>query len=107
MGNNPKVREGLAHGQAMAKSGALYELGASAQPAGTRRNQGRTAASKTGASPALPAHRDQQTAAARARWDARATALGYTDLEARRTEGVTPHRIRADSDAEAPSPLAS
>jgi hypothetical protein len=97
---NPGVREGLAVGQAMARSGELYELGAAAQPAGVRRPQGRAAASRDGASPALRADRERRSAAARARWDERARGLGFADLDAyltaRRTEGVSAHRVRVE-----------
>ena len=76
---NAAVREGLAVGQALARSGALYELGAAAQPAGSRRSQGRSAASREGASPALRADREQRSAAARKRWTAKAKAWQYSE----------------------------
>lgn len=92
------MRDGLAVGQEMARSGGLYELGAAAQPGGARRSQGRVAASREGASPALRAHRDAQGAAARVRWTERVRAPGFEDLETylqrRRTEGATAHRVR-------------
>lgn len=97
---NAGVREGLGVGQAMARSGELYALGAAAQPAGGRRPQGRAAASRDGASPALRADRDRRSAAARARWEERARGLGFVDLDAylaaRRAEGVTAHRVRVE-----------
>ncbi|TQJ49280.1 MucR family transcriptional regulator [Phycicoccus sp. SLBN-51] len=98
--HNNGVRDGLAVGQLMAKSGVLYELGAAAQPAGARRPQGRAAASRDGASAALRADREHRTQQARARWAEQARALGFTDLEEyltqRRTEGATAHRVRSE-----------
>ncbi|WP_415836606.1 MucR family transcriptional regulator [Nocardioides marinus] len=97
---NAAVREGLAVGQALARSGALYELGAKAQPAGTRREQGRLAASREGASPALRADRERRSSAARERWTSAATGLGFASLEAylaqRRAEGASAHRLRGE-----------
>ncbi|MAY98467.1 MAG: hypothetical protein CMH84_18320 [Nocardioides sp.] len=97
---NAAVREGLAVGQALARSGALYELGAAAQPAGTRRAQGRSAASREGASPALRADRERRSVAARQRWTVRVAELGFTSLEeylqARRIAGVTAHEVRVE-----------
>lgn len=98
--SNAGVRDGLAVGQEMARSGRLYELGAAAQPAGVRRPQGRRAASREGASAALRADREQRAAAARARWSERAQGLGFGDLDAylqtRREEGATAHRVRTE-----------
>jgi hypothetical protein len=98
--DNDAVRAGLAVGQDMARSGALHELGAAAQPVGSRRRQGRVAASRTGASPALQAHRAAQSEVARARWEDRARALGFTTLDAyladRRATGGTAHRVRTE-----------
>lgn len=97
---NDGVRAGLAVGQDMARTGALYELGAAAQPPGSRRRQGRHSASRDGASPALQAHRQAQTETARARWEARARELGFATLDAylaaRRADGATAHRVRAE-----------
>ena len=97
---NAGVRDGLALGQQMARSGVLYELGAAAQPAGARRPQGRVPATREGASPALRAHRERRTARAYACWGERARGLGFGDLEqyltARRTEGATAHRVRTE-----------
>lgn len=98
--SNDGVREGLALGQEMARSGVLYELGASAQPTGSRRAQGRRAASRDGAAPALQARRGEQSAAARERWEVRARALGFDGLEeylaTRRSEGASAHRVRTE-----------
>jgi hypothetical protein len=100
--SNAGVRDGLAVGQVMARSGVLYELGAAAQPAGARRARGRRAATRDGAAPALAAHRSRQSAAARQRWEARAQVLSFADLEGyltcRRNEGVTAHRVRTELD---------
>ncbi|WP_425565360.1 MucR family transcriptional regulator [Pedococcus aerophilus] len=97
---NEGVRAGLAVGQEMARSGALYVLGAGAQPVGGRRAQGRVPASAEGASPALRAHREARVAAARARWEARAVALGFADLAAylddRVASGASAHRVRTE-----------
>ena len=97
---NSGVREGLGVGQALARSGVLYGLGAGSQPRGSRRAQGRVAASRQGASPALAAHRAAQSAAALARWEVRAAELGYSGLEAyvtdRRGEGVSVSRVRRE-----------
>jgi hypothetical protein len=97
---NEALRAGLAVGQAMARSGVLNELGAGAQPVGSRRVQGRVAASAAGASPALRAHREGRSAAARARWQARAVELGFDGLEgyleARKGEGVSVARVRRE-----------
>lgn len=98
--SNGGVRAGLAVGQRMAREGVLYELGAAAQPVGSRRSQGRSAASREGASPALRAHREQQSAAARQRWRARVKELGFVDVEdylaVRRSDGSTAHRVRTE-----------
>jgi hypothetical protein len=98
--NNAGVRDGLAVGQQMARSGVLYELGAAAQPAGARRPQGRAAASRAGASAALRADRERRTELARARWTERARAVGFAGLEEyltqRRAEQVTAHRVRTE-----------
>lgn len=84
----------------MARTGVLYELGAAAQPVGARRSQGRAAASREGAAPALRAARVRQSAAARERWDERARSLGiagFADyLTARRAQGATAHRVRTE-----------
>ena len=97
---NQGVRAGLAVGQEMARSGVLYGLGAGAQPVGSRREQGRRAASREGASAALRAHRASRVAAARVRWEARAVGLGFAGLEAylvdRRASGVSAHRVRTE-----------
>ncbi|GAA2165141.1 hypothetical protein GCM10009845_21980 [Pedococcus bigeumensis] len=97
---NDRVRVGLAVGQEMARSGALYELGAGAQPQGARRVQGRLAASRSGASPALAADRERRSAAARERWCERARGLGFDSLEAylahRVGQGVSLSRLRRD-----------
>jgi hypothetical protein len=97
---NDKVRDGLAVGQAMAKSGELHDIGVAAQPAGSRRSQGRHPASREGAAPALAAHRADRAHAARQRWVARAKELGFASLEAyladRRASGATPNRVRIE-----------
>ena len=97
---NAAVRSGLAVGQEMARSGRLYVLGAAAQPTGVRRAQGRRAASREGASPALRADRDRRSAAARTRWEERARGLGFEDLEGyltvRRAERASAHRVRLE-----------
>lgn len=97
---NARVRDGLAVGQAMAKSGELHDIGVAAQPAGSRRRQGRHSASREGAGPALAAHRADRADAARKRWDARAKELGFTSLETyladRRAGGATPNRVRTE-----------
>lgn len=97
---NEGVRRGLAVGQELARSGVLYELGAGAQPRGSRRAQGRAAASREGASAALVAHRAGRSAAARARWEVRARELGFAGLEAylvdRVAAGVGAHRVRVE-----------
>jgi hypothetical protein len=97
---NAGVRDGLAVGQAMAKSGELHDIGVAAQPAGSRRQQGRLPASREQAAPALAAHRAGRAAAARARWDAKARALGFSDLDAyladRRAAGASPNRVRTE-----------
>lgn len=97
---NEKVRDGLSVGQTLARTGALYELGAAAQPSGSRRTQGRSAASRDGASPALRAHRAIQRAAARERWEAAARALGFPDLgaylDARRASGAAANKVRTE-----------
>lgn len=98
--SNSGVREGLAVGQAMARSGELKALGGAAQPRGSRRRQGRLAASREGAAPALRAARDRQSAEALARWEAAAQGLGFADLDAylvaRRTEGAAAWRVRRE-----------
>jgi hypothetical protein len=98
--DNPGVRDGLAVGQAMAKSGELHSIGAAAQPAGSRRRQGRRAASGDHAAPALSAARAVQAAAARRRWNERARELGYVDLDAyladRRSTDATPWQVRRE-----------
>jgi len=97
---NLAVREGLAVGQDMARSGVLHELGAAAQPAGARRKQGRSSASREGAAPALRADRERRSAEARSRWTERAVALGFSTLEeylqVRRGELVSAHRVRTE-----------
>ncbi|MCK9826069.1 MucR family transcriptional regulator [Nocardioides cavernae] len=97
---NDALRTGLAVGQGMARSGVLHELGTTAQPAGSRRRQGRAAASRSGASPALQAHRAAQSETARARWEERARELGFPTLDAylteRRAHGGTAHRVRTE-----------
>ena len=97
---NSGVRDGLTVGQEMARAGALYELGAAAQPAGARRAEGRSPASREGAAPALRADRERRSAESRARWDNRARAQGFDGLEAyleqRRTAGATAHRVRTE-----------
>jgi hypothetical protein len=90
---NRGVRAGLAVGQQMARAGVLYELGAAAQPGGSRRAQGRAAASREGASAALRAHREAQ-AAARARWGERARGLGFADLADTWSPGARRGRAR-------------
>src|SRR5688572_16134489 len=84
----------------MARTGVLYELGAAAQPAGSWRAQGRSAASREGPSATLRAHREAQSAAARARWGERVRDLGFADLAAylvaRRDEGASAHRVRVE-----------
>lgn len=45
---NAGVRDDLAQGQEMARTGVLHDLGARAQPAGSRRAQGRASASREG-----------------------------------------------------------
>jgi hypothetical protein len=97
---NEALRAGLAVGQAMARSGVLYELGAGAQPVGSRRVQGRVAASAAGASAALRAHREGRSVAARARWEVRVRDLGFGGLEeyvaARVASGASAHRVRTE-----------
>lgn len=97
---NAGVREGLGLGQAMARDGTLVDLGQAAQPAGSRTEQGRRAASRDGASPALRAHRAQKSAAARERWTTRANELGFDSLDDyladRSAGGATAHQIRAE-----------
>ena len=97
---NTGVRDGLAVGQQMARSGALYQLGAGAQPAGARRPQGRAAASRAGASAALRADRQRRSQLARERWTEQARALGFPGLDEylvqRRAEGATAHRVRIE-----------
>lgn len=97
---NTGVREGLAVGQAMARSGALYELGSAAQPSGSRRTQGRRAASRAGASKALRADRERRSEDARRRWSAAAAGLGFESLTEylaqRRAVGATAHRVREE-----------
>ena len=96
--SNDSVRDGLAVGQAMAKSGELHAVGVAAQPAGSRRQQGRRAASRTDAGPALRAHRAGQAEEARSRWEQRARALGFDSLEdyvaERRASAAAPWRVR-------------
>lgn len=98
--SNAGVRDGLAVGQAMARSGVLYELGAAAQPAGTRRAQGRATATRDGAAPGLAEDRARRSAAARARWTERAEGLGFSSLEdyvaCRRAEGASASRVRTE-----------
>lgn len=48
--SNHSIRAGLAVSQEMARSGPLHELGTAAQPAGSRRSQGRSTALRDGAS---------------------------------------------------------
>lgn len=97
---NARVRAGLAIGQEMARSGELNDVGVAAQPAGSRRAQGRRPASRDEAAPALREHRGRQSGTARARWEQRAQALGFADLEAylsdRRSAGVPPNRVRTE-----------
>ena len=50
LASSARVRDGLALGQAMARDGTLVTLGQAAQPPGYRSAQGRTAASREGAS---------------------------------------------------------
>ncbi|WP_416957788.1 MucR family transcriptional regulator [Nocardioides sp. T5] len=96
--SNDGVRDGLAVGQAMARSGELHAIGIAAQPAGSRRRQGRRAASRADAAPALAAHRSAQADDARERWTQRAQALGFDSLDGyladRRATAVTPWRVR-------------
>ncbi len=98
--SNDRVRDGLAVGQAMAKSGELHAVGVAAQPAGSRRQQGRRAASRSDAAPALAAHRAGQAEDARNRWEQRAGALGFDSLEdyvaERRASAATPWRVRSE-----------
>ena len=98
--SNSGVRDGLAIGQAMAKSGVLHDIGQAAQPAGSRRPQGRRSASRDEASAALVVHRAARTAKARDRWDARSRELGFANLDAyladRHAAGVTPNRVRTE-----------
>jgi ROS/MUCR transcriptional regulator protein len=97
---NTRVRDGLAVGQAMARSGDLHAIGVAAQPAGSRRQQGRRPASGNHAPPALSAARAAQAAEARQRWDERARELGWADLETylagRGTDNATPWQIRRE-----------
>lgn len=97
---NDQVRDGLAVGQDVAQAGALHSLGAAAQPAGSRRRQGREPASRDGASPSLRAHRTKLSQAARVRWEAVVQRLGFDDLvaylAARRPDGSTAHRVRRE-----------
>ena len=96
--SNDRVRDGLAVGQAMAKSGELHAVGVAAQPAGSRRQQGRRAASRADAAPALAAHRAGQAGDARNRWEQRARALGFDNLKdyvsERQASAATPWRVR-------------
>jgi hypothetical protein len=98
--SNDRVRDGLAVGQAMAHSGELHAIGIAAQPAGSRRQQGRRAASRTDAAPALAAHRGAQADDARRRWVQRAQALGFDSLEGyladRWAIAATPWRVRSE-----------
>jgi hypothetical protein len=97
---NAGGRDGMAVGRAMATSGELHAIGVAAQPSGSRRTQGRRAASRTQASSALQAHRSAQAAEARTRWEERARALGFADLDAylvdRRAAGTAPNRVRTE-----------
>ena len=94
------MRAGLAVGQNMARSGALHDLARPEQTPGSRRAQGRAAASREGASPALRAARAAQSAAALGRWAVAVTELGFYGLEeylcARRAEGASAHRVRVE-----------
>ncbi|QWC83721.1 MucR family transcriptional regulator [Nocardioidaceae bacterium] len=98
--DNVSVREGLAVGQAMARSGELHDLGVAAQPAGSRRSQGRVAASSAGASGSLRSHRRQRSESARLRWTEAAAHLGFESLEAylddRRGQDASAHRVRKE-----------
>jgi hypothetical protein len=98
--SNDSVRDGLAVGQAMAKSGELHAVGVAAQPAGSRRQQGRRAASRADAAPALAAHRAGQAEDARNRWEQRARALGFDNLkdylDDPRASAGTPWRVRSE-----------
>lgn len=84
----------------MACEGTLASIGQAAQPVRSRSAQGRRAASRGGASPALRAHREAQSAAARARWAEAAAALGFANLDDyladRRAAGATAHRVRTE-----------
>jgi hypothetical protein len=97
---NVAVRDGLAVGQAMATSGQLHDLGVAAQPAGSRRRQGRRSASRETAAPALSAAREAQAAEARKRWAEKARQLGFADLVAYladgRARGATAWRVRRE-----------
>jgi hypothetical protein len=98
--SNEGVRDGLAVGQAMARSGELHDIGAAAQPAGSRRRQGRRPASRDAAAPALGAVRAAQAAEARHRWEEQAHAHGFAGLEVylavRRASGPTAWQIRRE-----------
>lgn len=97
---NAGVRDCLAVGQQMAKSGELPAIGVAAQPAGSRRRQGRRSGARQAASPALSAARTAQAAEAGQRWDARARQLGFADLEVylddRRNAGATVWQMRRE-----------
>lgn len=93
--SNPGVREGLSANHELARSGELKALADAAQPAGSRRLQGRRAAV-----PGTQAARDHRAAQARERWTTRAVALGFSDLDAyltdRRAAGVSTLVLRAE-----------
>ncbi|VXC50133.1 hypothetical protein NOCARDAX2BIS_720011 [Nocardioides sp. AX2bis] len=98
--SNELVRTGLEQGREMARTGVLHDLGRAAQPPGTRRAQGRLAASREGASVALRADRDARAAAARERWTQQAQDLGFDTLQAylaaRVRDGSSAHRVRTE-----------
>jgi hypothetical protein len=98
--SNEGVRDGLEVGQAMAKSGELHAIGVAVQPTGSRRRQGRRAASRAEASPSLTSHRAEQADEARGRWEQRARVLGFDNLEGyladRRRSGTTPWHVRSE-----------
>jgi len=97
---NEALRKGLGIGQAMAGDGRLNRLGVEAQPRGSRRAQGRTAAGRDAAAPALRRVRDDVVEQARRRSEEAAQALGFAGLDAyaadRRAAGASVSQVRAE-----------
>ena len=91
-----RSRPRTGHGQV----GSAVRTRCSRSAAGARRTQGRRAASRAGASPALRADRTRRGDQARARWTPRVLALGFADLDdylaARLDESATAHRVRTE-----------